>query len=131
MGGTLSEPMPWPYCQGAYHLLSISFCMQGWTKVFSYGEGTKNSKLVLWYPYLWHPLGHRTSEAGVQQGDPLVSLIFALVLHKAIVTIDADDECLRLILQAWYLDDGVLVGPKQTVLRALSIIENLAPSLGI
>ena len=67
----------------------------------------------------------------MQQGDPLGPLFFALVLHKIIATIDADDECLHLILQARYLDDGVLAGPKQAVLHALSIIEDLGPSLGI
>eukprot|EP00731_Ephydatia_muelleri_P016073 Em0009g497a len=72
-----------------------------------------------------------TSEAGVQQGDPLGPLFFALVLHKVIDTIDADDDCLHLILQAWYLDDGVLAGPRQAVLRALSIIEDLGPPLDI
>eukprot|EP00731_Ephydatia_muelleri_P026850 Em0018g950a len=69
--------------------------------------------------------------AGVQQGDPLGPLFFSLVLHKVIAAIDADDDCLRLILQAWYLDDGVLAGPKHAVLRALSIFEDLGPSLGI
>ena len=53
------------------------------------------------HPYLWHPIGHLTSEADVQQGDPLGPLFFALVLHKFIATIDADDDCLRLILQVW------------------------------
>ncbi|KAL5517220.1 hypothetical protein EMCRGX_G002723 [Ephydatia muelleri] len=83
------------------------------------------------HPYLWHPLGHLTSEAGVQQGDPLGPLFFALVLHKVIDAIDADDDCLHLILQAWYLDDRVLAGPRQAVLRALSIIEDLGPPLGV
>eukprot|EP00731_Ephydatia_muelleri_P022329 Em0014g920a len=76
-------------------------------------------------PYLWHPKCHLTSESGVQQGDPLGPLFFSLVLHKVIAAIDVDDDCLRLILQAWYLDDGVLAGPKQAVLSALSIIEDL------
>ena len=67
----------------------------------------------------------------MQQGDPLGPLFFALVLHKVIAAIDADDDYLRLILQAWYLDDGVLAGPRQAVLRALSIIEDLGPPLGI
>eukprot|EP00731_Ephydatia_muelleri_P032462 Em0024g6a len=75
--------------------------------------------------------GHLTSESGVQQGDPIGPLFFSLVLHKVIAAIDADDDCLCLILQAWYLDDGVLAGPKHAVLRALSIIEDLGPSLGI
>ena len=67
----------------------------------------------------------------MQQGDRLGPLFFALVLHKVIDAIDADDDCLHLILQAWYLDDGVLAGPRQAVLRALSIIEDLGPPMGI
>ena len=37
------------------------------------------------HPFLWYPL---SSESGVQQGDPLGPLIFALVLHKVISAID-------------------------------------------
>ncbi|KAL5484080.1 hypothetical protein EMCRGX_G020524 [Ephydatia muelleri] len=40
---------------------------------------------------------------------------------------DAADDCYHLILQAWYLDDGMLAGPKHAVLL---IIEDLGPSLG-
>ena len=32
------------------------------------------------YPKLWHPLGSISSASGVQQGDPLGPLLFALVL---------------------------------------------------
>ena len=64
----------------------------------------------------------------MQQGDPLGPLFFALVLVSAI---DADDECLDLLFQAWFLDDGVLAGKKASVLRAVSILEEFGPSLGI
>ena len=67
-------------------------------------------------PLLWHPMGHLSSESGVQQGDPLGPLFFALVLHQIVSSIDADDECLHLLYQAWYLDDGVLAGTKSSVL---------------
>eukprot|EP00731_Ephydatia_muelleri_P038407 Em0749g1a len=40
------------------------------------------------HPILWHPMGHLSSESGVQQG--------------------ADDERLDQLYQAWYMDDGVL-----------------------
>ena len=33
------------------------------------------------HPLLWHPLGHLSSQSGVQQGDPLDPLFFALVLR--------------------------------------------------
>ena len=73
-------------------------------------------------------MGRLSSESGVQQGDPLGSLLFALVLHKVISAIDTDDECL--LYQAWYMDDGVLAGKRSAVLRALSLIKELGPSLG-
>ena len=63
-----------------------------------------------WYysvqPLLWRSMGHLSTESGVQQGDPLGPLFFALVLHQIVSSIDADDECLHLLYQAWYLDDG-------------------------
>ena len=70
-------------------------------------------------------MGHLSSQSDVQQGDPLGPMLFALVLQKLISTIDADDECLQLLLQAWYLDDGVLAGKRSAVLRALHLIEEL------
>ena len=32
------------------------------------------------HPLLWHPVGHLSSQSGVQQGDPLRPLFFSLVL---------------------------------------------------
>ena len=77
----------------------------------------------------WHSLGQLSAEAGVQQGDSLGSLFFALVLHKLVSAIDADDECLDLLFQAWSLDDGVLAGSTSSVLRALSILKEYGPPL--
>ena len=57
----------------------------------------------------------------MQHGDPLGPLLFSLVLHKLISSIDADDDCLQVLFQAWYLDDGVLTGSRSAVLRALSL----------
>ena len=83
------------------------------------------------HPLLWHPLGKITSECGVQQGDPLDPLLFSLALHKLVSSIDADDECFGLMLQTWYLDDGVLAGSHPAVLRAVHLLEELGPVLGI
>ncbi|XP_076897210.1 uncharacterized protein LOC143550455 [Bidens hawaiensis] len=47
------------------------------------------------------------SSTGVQQGDPLGPLLFALVLHPLVHRIR--DRC-ELLFHAWYLDDGTLIG---------------------
>ena len=83
------------------------------------------------HPIQWHPMGRLSSESGVQKGDSLGPLLVAHVLHKVISAIDADDECLDLLYQVWYMDDGVLAGKKSAVLRALSLIKELSPSLGL
>ena len=55
----------------------------------------------------------------------------ATLLHKVVSSIDADDGCLNLILQTWYLDDGVLAGNHTAVLHALELIEEMGPDLGL
>eukprot|EP00731_Ephydatia_muelleri_P012305 Em0006g1199a len=83
------------------------------------------------HPLLWHPMGRIFSETGVQQGNPLGPLLFALVLQKILNAIDADDDCIHILYQAWYLDDGTLAGKKSAILRALSLLDSIGPSLGI
>ena len=63
--------------------------------------------------------------------DPLGPLLFASVLHMLIASLEADDECFDLLLQAWYLDDGALAGSCPAVLRAVHLIEELGPALGV
>ena len=57
---------------------------------------------------LWHPLGRVSSESGVQQGDPLGPLLFALMLQTIISAVDIDAECIQMLFHAWFLDYGVL-----------------------
>ena len=66
---------------------------------------------------------------GVQQGDPLGPLGFALTLHPLVERIKA--EVPSLALNAWYLDDGTLVGPTEDLSAALEIVEREGPSLGL
>ena len=80
---------------------------------------------------LWHSLGRISSESGVQQGDPLGSLLFVLVLQKLVSSLDAGDGCAEILLQAWYLDDGTLAGSHTAVLHALHMIEGLGLALGL
>jgi len=68
------------------------------------------------------------SATGVQQGDPLGPLLFALVLHPLIHQII--DSC-EFLLHAWYLDDGTLVVDSEEVAKALDIIRVFEPKLGL
>ncbi|GKB63474.1 putative reverse transcriptase domain-containing protein [Tanacetum coccineum] len=65
---------------------------------------------------------------GVQQGDPLGPLLFALALHPLVQKINQSCE---LTLQAWYLDDGTIVGDTLMVVKALDIIRCDGPNRGL
>ena len=42
-----------------------------------------------------------------------------------------DVECIQMLFNAWFLNDGVLAGTKSAVLRAMHLIEELGPPFGI
>ncbi|GJR96990.1 putative reverse transcriptase domain-containing protein [Tanacetum coccineum] len=65
---------------------------------------------------------------GVQQGDPLGPLLFALVLHPLICKIR---NSFTLSLQAWYLDDGTIVGDTLVVGKVLELIMEDGPWYGL
>ncbi|XP_064394938.1 uncharacterized protein LOC135342184 [Halichondria panicea] len=67
--------------------------------------------------------------SGVQQGDPLGPLGFALTLQPIIDCIQS--EVPGLALNAWYLDDGTLIGSPNDLLSALEIIEREGPRIGL
>ncbi len=67
--------------------------------------------------------------SGVQQGDPLGPLGFALTLQPIIDRIKS--EVPGLALNAWYLDDGTLVGSPNDLLSTLAIIEREGPGIGL
>ena len=84
--------------------------------------------------YSCHPLLHLGKDiihscCGVQQGDPLGPLGFSLTLHPIVERIKA--EVPSLALNAWYLDDGTLVGPPEGLSAALDIVERDGPSVGL
>eukprot|EP00731_Ephydatia_muelleri_P001661 Em0001g1661a len=68
---------------------------------------------------------------GVQQGDPLGPLLFSLVLNVVVKAIATHPECSDLSYHVWYLDDGVLAGPSLHVRKALSLLIELGPPLGL
>ncbi|XP_026438961.1 uncharacterized protein LOC113337505 [Papaver somniferum] len=65
-----------------------------------------------------------SSALGVQQGDPLGPLLFALTLHPLVKNIAS--SC-KLDLHAWYIDDGTIIGDTLEVSKALHIIETEGP----
>ena len=68
------------------------------------------------------------STTGVQQGDPLGPLLFALVLAQLTASVP---PMLDMALELWYLDDGVLVGPRRSVVAFYDHIIQNGPSLGL
>ncbi|GJX95014.1 hypothetical protein Tco_0349600 [Tanacetum coccineum] len=62
---------------------------------------------------------------GVQQGDPL---LLSLVLHPLICKIR---DSFNLCLQAWYLDDGTIVGDTLVVGKVLELITEDGPRCGL
>lgn len=69
------------------------------------------------------------SRCGVQQGDPLGPLCFALTLHPIVERIKR--EVPNLLINAWYLDDGTLCGSPADLLQALRIVEEDGPARGL
>ena len=66
---------------------------------------------------------------GVQQGDPLGPLGFALTLQPIVQKIKAAVP--RLKINAWYLDDGTLCGSPCDLAAALRIVEEEGPPRGL
>ncbi|KAK9732675.1 hypothetical protein RND81_04G014600 [Saponaria officinalis] len=65
---------------------------------------------------------------GFQQGDPLGPLLFALVLHPLVCKIR---DSFDLTLQAWYLDDGTIVGNTLVVGKVLELLTRDGPRSGL
>ena len=67
------------------------------------------------------------SSCGVQQGDPIGPLLFALALNTLVAKINA--SC-SLSIHIWYFDDGTLVGCKADLLKALNILSTEGKQYG-
>ncbi|KAD4385977.1 hypothetical protein E3N88_26146 [Mikania micrantha] len=96
---------------------------------------TRCPSISLWVDFLYGQPArlyvgndHIWSTTGVQQGDPLGPLPFALVLHPLVHRIKVG--C-ALSFHAWYLDDGTIIGDAKEVAKALDIIRAEGPVLGL
>ena len=76
-------------------------------------------------------LGEHTvhSCTGVQQGDPLGPLGFALALQPLVEEIKLEVPTLK--INVWYLDDGTLCGSPSDLMKALRIIQEEGPPQGL
>ncbi|XP_026383845.1 uncharacterized protein LOC113279368 [Papaver somniferum] len=69
-----------------------------------------------------------SSSQGVQQGDLLGPLLFSLTLHPTALKISR--QC-KLDLQAWYLDDGTIIGDTLMVSQDFHIIKTEGDAIGL
>jgi hypothetical protein len=70
------------------------------------------------------------SGAGAQQGDPLGPVLYALVQHLLILRVKQEVPTLA-AKNVWFLDDGTLAGTASDLAKALSILQQEGPALGI
>ena len=69
------------------------------------------------------------SQTGVQQGDPLVSLLFSLAIGPLIDEIES--KIPNLLQHCWYLDDGIIAGTEIELCKALKILSESGEKFGL
>ena len=80
-------------------------------------------------PKLYYESNTIENSEGAQQGCPMASLGFSLVLQKLILKIKSEHP--NLPLNAWYLDDGTIIAKHNDLQNILKIIIDEGPSLGL
>lgn len=106
--------------ENAFNLVSrpaILFCVQKYLpQLYGYTDTAYGAASA---PHVWYCEFKFLSAQGVQQGDPLGPLLFALVLHHFCesTTLDIDEE--KPNLEIFYLDDGTFLGPHKWLVQQL------------
>ena len=67
------------------------------------------------------------SKCGVQQGDACDLALFAIPLQRLVLKL----EEVGLKLQFWFLDDGILCGRPEAVVKALDVLRTELPKIGL
>ena len=71
---------------------------------------------------------HRlSSTSGAQQGDPLASLFFALILHPLLLRIR--DQHPDLLLHVYFLDDGTFIGSREDLQAVFDFLSTEGPKI--
>ena len=70
-----------------------------------------------------------SSQLGFHQGDPLAALLFCLVLQPLVNLIE--ERAPGLACNAWFLDDGTLVGKVEDLCTTVDILMQEGPSKGL
>ena len=69
------------------------------------------------------------SQCGFHQGDPLAALLFSLVLQSLVNLIK--ERVPSLMLNAWYLDDGTLIGTVEELQAVVDMVKVEGPPKGL
>ncbi|KAL5481713.1 hypothetical protein EMCRGX_G021941 [Ephydatia muelleri] len=98
------------------------------------GAASRNiGKMIILLSARWICLMHSTLCLGRLSWRNVESISQSFVPDSAqlVLSIAQDKDCLSLLSNRWYLDDGVLSGHSQAVTRAVTLIQEMGPSLGL
>eukprot|EP01091_Cochliopodium_minus_P008654 TRINITY_DN1999_c0_g1_i12.p1 TRINITY_DN1999_c0_g1~~TRINITY_DN1999_c0_g1_i12.p1 ORF type:complete len:1018 (+),score=208.55 TRINITY_DN1999_c0_g1_i12:231-3056(+) len=69
------------------------------------------------------------SQTGVDQGDPLGPVLFSLVLNRVIKKIDGEFN--DVLMNAWFLDDGLIIAPVKTLQQIVTFMQKEFTEIGL
>ena len=69
------------------------------------------------------------SQTGFHQDDPLASLLFSLTLQPVVNILKLQTP--DLVVNEWYLDDGVVVGSREDLQKVVDIMLSHGPERGL